>query len=129
MNDSAATAELMMLTSQIYVRLRRCNGRIVDALYMARNEAYAREILALAVMQPDPELQVLASRFERWLDALHPLEQPLPATGAVTPPEASLPPIPVMSRVDKPEHLPVTEAAEPTVIGEEVAQHYIGALR
>lgn len=127
MNDSAATAELMMLASQIYVRLRRCNGRIVDALYMARNEAYAREILALAVMQPDPELQVLASRFERWLDALLPIELPLPATG--TPPEASLPPIPVMSRVDKPEHLPVTEAAEPTVIGEEVAQHYIGALR
>jgi len=141
MNEVPHHSELMMLASQIYVRMRRCNGRVVDAVYMVKNEDYAREILDLAMRQTDTELQMLASRYEGWLE---PVQPPLPVVTVpvVQPVEA---PVPVLTLPVKPglqvvEKLPVAAPvaapvpavmAEPAhlVTEEEVAQHYIGALR
>jgi hypothetical protein len=133
MNEVPHHSELMMLASQIYVRMRRCNGRVVDAVYMVKNEDYAREILDLAMQQTDTELQMLASRYEGWLE---PAQAPLPVVSLPVIPPVELP-VPVLTLPVKPglqvvEKLPVAAVmAEPAhlVTEEEVAQHYIGALR
>lgn len=156
MSDSLPNSELMMLASQIYVRLRRCNGRIVDAVYMVKNEAYAREILELAAQQPDPELQSLASRYEGWLEPEMPVlaapavpsEDPRLAEARAAAIEAmmmmTMPPTPLKavpkaapvaaapsSRTPTPLPKAPVQPPEPTHVPteEEVAQHYIGALR
>ena len=148
MSDSLPNSELMMLASQIYVRLRRCNGRVVDAVYMVKNEAYAREILDMAAIQPDAELQALASRYEGWLEAAVPVLSIPPAPPKEDPRIAearaeaiqammlmTMPPTP-LKKVEKISEkvltpLPVNQPVEPTHVPteEEVAQHYIGALR
>lgn len=134
MSDSMHNSELMMIAGQIYVRMRRCNGRIVDALYMAKNEAYAREILELAVKQPDTELLLLASRFEKLLDSAAPVLPLEPVKDATQPKpvrEPSQPSIPVLRMVETPVPPAPVLSEEPVhvVTEEEVAHHYIGALR
>lgn len=127
MNDAPHHTELMMLASQIYVRMRRCNGRIVDAVYMVKNEAYAREILDLAMQQTDTELQMLASRYEGWLEPVTPVPLSVPAQAPVVDlPVLTLPVRPGLQVVEKPQ--PAPEPAH-LVTEEEVAQHYVGALR
>jgi len=46
-------SEVFSLASQLYVRMRRCSGRVVDAIYMAQNEQYAQEILKIAAQEKD----------------------------------------------------------------------------
>ena len=53
-------AERFSLATHLYVRLRRSSGRVVDAIWMAQNDEYAREILSLAATDPD---QCLARRW------------------------------------------------------------------
>jgi hypothetical protein len=55
--------ERFSLATHLYVRLRRANGRVVDALWMSQNDEYAREILRIASQIPDPEIQGLVERF------------------------------------------------------------------
>lgn len=139
MSEPLPNSELMMLASQIYVRLRRCNGRIIDAIYMVRSPEYAREILELAIRQPDGELLALAERYEKCLVAG--LPQPASAKAADEPVaegfgNLTMPVLPVLQLVGKtgdslPKSLPDSPAGEPGHIPteEEVAHHYIGALR
>jgi len=118
MSEIQHQSELMALAGQIYVRMRRCNGRVVDALYMVKNPDYAREILDLALRQQDSELQMLAARYERFLE-----------------PEPDLPVLTPEPLLAEPEIL--TESVSPvlspasavTPADEEVALHYVGALR
>jgi hypothetical protein len=56
-------AERFSLATHLYVRLRRANGRVVDALWMSQNDEYAREILRIAAQIADPEVQNLVGRF------------------------------------------------------------------
>jgi hypothetical protein len=75
-------AERFSLATHLYVRLRRSSGRVVDAVWMAQNDEYAREILRLAVNDPDPETQNLAHRFQVLLGDRAPARKPAPAPAA-----------------------------------------------
>ena len=63
MNDAVINPEFFSLASQLYVRMRRY-GRVVDAVYMAKNHDYAREILQLAGREADVEILKIIVRFE-----------------------------------------------------------------
>ncbi len=138
MNDAVINPEFFSLASQLYVRMRRY-GRVVDAVYMAKNHDYAREILQLAGREADVEILKIIVRFEILLAHEYPSIEP---TKAVEPEEklvvekdkddifsmtlrsfkkkqATLPEMPVLSSV-------VEHTGE---IEEEVAHHYVGALR
>lgn len=60
-------SEVFSLASQLYVRMRRCSGRVVDAIYMAQNEQYAQEILKIAAQEKDQEILELVQRFQTLL--------------------------------------------------------------
>lgn len=139
MSDAVINPEFFSLASQLYVRMRRY-GRVVDAVYMAKNHDYAREILQLAGREADVEILKIVVRFEALLAHEYPsVEEPTP-TKAVEPEEQvavekedifsmtlrpfrkkqpTLPEMPILSSV-------VEHTGE---IEEEVAHHYVGALR
>lgn len=62
-------AERFSLATHLYVRLRRSSGRVIDAVWMAQNDEYAREILRLAASDPDPETRNLVTRFGALLES------------------------------------------------------------
>lgn len=79
----AATGERLMkdgdklaLSTRMYVRLRHCTGRLTDAMWMANNAEYAREVLRLARSSGDDELSHLADRFEEVVLGLRPKPPP-----------------------------------------------------
>ncbi|KCY99079.1 hypothetical protein J831_2448, partial [Acinetobacter baumannii 25691_8] len=41
-NGFIANAEAFTLATQIYVRMRRVTGRVIDAMYVVRNKDYAK---------------------------------------------------------------------------------------
>ena len=75
MNDSVINPEFFSLASQLYVRMRRY-GRVVDAVYMAKNHDYAREILQLAGREADVEILKIIVRFEILLAHEYPSIEP-----------------------------------------------------
>lgn len=56
--------QLSALATHLYVRLRRDGGRVIDVIWMTRNQDYAREVIRLARGIPDAEVARLADRFE-----------------------------------------------------------------
>ena len=67
-DDPLINNELFTLATQLYVRLRRETGRVVDAVYMAQNDAYAHEIMHLAASVEDRELKNLAEKLNKILN-------------------------------------------------------------
>ncbi|MPW45524.1 hypothetical protein D7V21_07085 [Acinetobacter guerrae] len=67
-DDPVVNNELFTLATQLYVRLRRETGRVVDAVYMAQNDAYAQEIMHLAASLEDRELKNLAEKLNKILN-------------------------------------------------------------
>ena len=61
MNESE---QLSSLATHLYVRLRRDGGRVIDVIWLMRNQEYAREILRVARGIPEPELEKLCDRIE-----------------------------------------------------------------
>lgn len=140
----ALNPELFSLASQLYVRMRRCSGRVVDAIYMAKNDDYAQEILAIAAKEQDPEVLELVKRFTA-------LKTPKSAdvAPAKIEPKVVVSPVlveePVKETVEKMDIFSMTlrpfrrkaesPLPEPSSTGhidnieEEVAHHYTGALR
>ena len=55
-------ADIFALASQLYVRLRRATGRVIDVTYLEQNQEYANAMITLASQAPDTELQQLAQR-------------------------------------------------------------------
>lgn len=78
-------SEKFALATHLYVRLRRANGRVVDAVWMAHNDDYARAIIGIARSIADAELQSLCDRFET-LIGRSPARRPGPATTATPSP-------------------------------------------
>lgn len=75
----ATQEEKFAIATHFYVRLRRHLNRVVDAVWMAQNDDYAREILRLARGHGHEELRELADRYEALLK------------GASSPPPAAAP--------------------------------------
>lgn len=116
--DETVNAEFFSLASQLYVRLRRHTGRVIDTVYMAQNEQYAREILALAASQADAELSSLTTRLNLLLASVG-LDIPVLNEAVVLPVVKPAPVAPVARN----------QAALEADHKEEAAQHYIGSLR
>lgn len=131
--ENLSDTELFTLASQFYVRLRRITGRVVDAVYIVQNEAYAREIIQLARTERDMELQIMASRLEDILGG--PIHTPAPQQAQAVPvsqPEPARIPLSVrgyQTISSKPVEPPAASVDIAAHSSDEVAQHYIGALR
>lgn len=65
---SASDTELFALASQLYVRLRRVNGRVIDVQYMMESREYADYVVSYASKIEDEELQRQVGKIERILN-------------------------------------------------------------
>lgn len=117
-HNDYVNAEFFSLASQLYVRLRRQQGRVIDSVYMTQNQDYALEILRLARIDADADMAGLIQRIERFVPA------------AVTE-------IPVLQeRVSRAieqgssaSSAQLSAGIEDKYAQQEVPHHYIGALR
>ncbi|WP_332604640.1 hypothetical protein [Acinetobacter sp. ESBL14] len=117
-NEVVVNAEAFTIATQMYVRLRRVCGRVIDVMYLVNNKDYAKHILELALATQDPEL-------ERFVLRLSPLIDLYPEPAALVT-EAKV--------EEKKQAVEVLESYSMEVTEEEIYQaqvhhHYIGALR
>ncbi|WP_343621935.1 hypothetical protein [Acinetobacter proteolyticus] len=117
-NEVVVNAEAFTIATQMYVRLRRVCGRVIDVMYLVNNKDYAKHILELALATRDPEL-------ERFVLRLSPLVDLYPESAALVT-EAKV--------EEKKQAVEVLESYSMEVTEEEIYQaqvhhHYIGALR
>jgi len=97
------------IAAQLFIRLKRNPGRVIDVTWMLENELYALEVLKVARLA-DAESADLAARYESMLRSRRgnaPAQQQ-PAAFART-----------SSFLAEPE----------TVVDPEVGRHYVGSLR
>jgi hypothetical protein len=78
--------ERFSVATHLYVRLRRTSSRVIDPVWMARDDGYAREILKSARTSTDPEVLKLVERFEVLMGST-PRQKPA-ATAPTAGPEA-----------------------------------------
>ncbi|HDK8955611.1 hypothetical protein [Acinetobacter baumannii] len=108
-NGFIADAEAFTLATQIYVRMRRVTGRVIDAMYVVQNRDYARYVIALALEAEDDELKRCVERLMVLTDS-----------------------IPVQSQKEMKVSIQTSEESEITaedIYRAQVPHHYIGALR
>ncbi|MCU7696835.1 hypothetical protein OD757_06335 [Acinetobacter sp. AYS6] len=108
-NGFIANADAFSVATQIYVRMRRVTGRVIDAMYVIQNKDYAKYVITVALETEDDELKRCVERLRSLVDTLP--EPPQKETLA-------------MAKVDE----------EPEITAEDiyraqVPHHYIGALR
>ncbi|HNC02700.1 MAG TPA: hypothetical protein PLY05_05025 [Agitococcus sp.] len=132
-------SEVFSLASQLYVRMRRCSGRVVDAIYMAQNEQYAQEILKIAAQEKDQEILEIVQRFQTLLAKTEPkIVESTPEIPVLTETIKE----PTVEKTDifsmtlrnlrrKAEVVENSPTAQPHIeeLEEQVAHHYTGALR
>ncbi|EPA3097345.1 hypothetical protein ACQ3AW_003432 [Acinetobacter baumannii] len=108
-NGFIANAEAFTLATQIYVRMRRVTGRVIDAMYVVRNKDYAKYVIALALEAEDDELKRCVERLMVLTDS-----------------------IPEQSQKEMTVSIQISEESEITaedIYRAQVPHHYIGALR
>lgn len=108
-NGFIANAEAFTLATQIYVRMRRVTGRVIDAMYVVQNQDYAKYIIALALEAEDDELKRCVERLMVLTDS-----------------------IPEQSQKEMAVSIQTSEESEITaedIYRAQVPHHYIGALR
>jgi len=108
-NGFVTNTELFAIATQMYVRLRRVTGRVVDAMYLAENQQYAQYVMELALASKDAELERYA---ERLRSLIHVEVEPAAAEAIETAPD-----------------LYDTELSQEEIYQAQVSHHYIGALR
>lgn len=74
-NGLIANAEAFTLSTQIYVRMRRVTGRVIDAIYVVQNKDYAKYVIALALETEDDELKRCVERLKSLVDTITELSQ------------------------------------------------------
>ncbi|HHB0832987.1 hypothetical protein [Acinetobacter baumannii] len=108
-NGFIANAEAFTLATQIYVRMRRVTGRVIDAMYVVQNKDYAKYVIALALEAEDDELKRCVERLMVLTDS-----------------------IPEQSQKEMKVSIQTSEESEITaedIYRAQVPHHYIGALR
>ncbi|HAV4218341.1 hypothetical protein ACT4Y5_10765 [Acinetobacter baumannii] len=108
-NGFIANAEAFTLATQIYVRMRRVTGRVIDAMYVVQNKDYAKYVIALALEAEDDELKRCVERLMVLTDS-----------------------IPKQSQKEMTVSIQTSEESEITaedIYRAQVPHHYIGALR
>lgn len=108
-NGFIANAEAFTLATQIYVRMRRVTGRVIDAMYVVQNKDYEKYVIALALEAEDDELKRCVERLMVLTDS-----------------------IPEQSQKEMTVSIQTSEESEITaedIYRAQVPHHYIGALR
>ncbi|SSU97459.1 Uncharacterised protein [Acinetobacter baumannii] len=108
-NGFIANADAFTLATQIYVRMRRVTGRVIDAMYVVQNKDYAKYVIALALEAEDDELKRCVERLMVLTDS-----------------------IPEQSQKEMTVSIQTSEESEITaedIYRAQVPHHYIGALR
>lgn len=108
-NGFVTNAEAFSISTQIYVRMRRVTGRVIDALYVVQNKDYAKYVIALALETDDDELK-------RFVERLNSLTESIPELLQKQ----------IASNVQLSEE---TEITAEDIYRAQVPHHYIGALR
>lgn len=108
-NGFVTNAEAFSISTQIYVRMRRVTGRVIDALYVVQNKDYAKYVMALALETDDDELKRFVERLNSLTDSIPELSQKQ-----------------IASNVQLSEE---TEITAEDIYRAQVPHHYIGALR
>lgn len=108
-NGFIANADAFSVATQIYVRMRRVTGRVIDVMYMVQNKDYAKYVIALTLETEDDELKRCVERLKSLLDTIsEPAQKEKIAAGKVE--EES-------------------EITAEDIYRAQVPHHYIGALR
>lgn len=108
-NGFITNADAFSVATQIYVRMRRVTGRVIDAMYVIQNKDYAKYVITVALETEDDELKRCVERLRSLVDA-----------------------IPEFSQKEKLADIKVDEGSEITaedIYRAQVPHHYIGALR
>jgi hypothetical protein len=117
-SEVLVNAEAFAIATQMYVRLRRVCGRVIDVMYLVNNKDYAKHIVDIALSTEDEELEKQVTRLRPLIDLY-----PEPAV------------IIEESKVEAKKQKEVQqETYSMDVTAEEIYQaqvhhHYIGALR
>lgn len=69
-NGFIANADAFSVATQIYVRMRRVTGRVIDAMYVVQNKDYAKYVIALALETEDDELKRSVERLKSLVDTI-----------------------------------------------------------
>lgn len=109
-NGFIANADAFSVATQIYVRMRRVTGRVIDAMYVVQNKDYAKYVIALALETEDDELKRSVERLKSLVDTI--------------PEEPSLKEKIAVVKVDED-----SEITAEDIYRAQVPHHYIGALR
>jgi hypothetical protein len=89
---------LSAVATHLYVRLRRDGGRVIDVLWLLRNQDYAREVVRLAREIPDAEVERLADRFEELMFGIVKAPRQTSSSPVAAPTQAEQPPAQVETR-------------------------------
>ncbi|WP_447511779.1 hypothetical protein [Acinetobacter geminorum] len=108
-NGFVSNADAFSVATQIYVRMRRVTGRVIDALYVVQNKDYAKYVIGLALESDDDELKRCVERLRSLVDTIPELSQKEKIT-VVNDDEDS-------------------EISAEDIYRAQVPHHYIGALR
>ncbi|HGP3327726.1 hypothetical protein J7D37_05925 [Acinetobacter baumannii] len=109
-NGFIANAEAFTLATQIYVRMRRVTGRVIDAMYVVQNKDYAKYVIALALEAEDDELKRCVERLMVLTDSIPEQSQKEMTTVSIQTSEES-------------------EITAEDIYRAQVPHHYIGALK
>ncbi|EHU2951299.1 hypothetical protein ACT4ZI_06175 [Acinetobacter baumannii] len=108
-NGFIANAEAFTLATQIYVRMRRVTGRVIDAMYVVQNKDYAKYVIALALEAENDELKRCVERLMVLTDSISEQSQKEMTVSIQTSEES--------------------EITAEDIYRAQVPHHYIGALR
>lgn len=67
-SEVLVNAEAFAIATQIYVRLRRVCGRVIDVMYLVNNKDYAKHIVDIALSTEDEELEKQVARLRPLID-------------------------------------------------------------
>ncbi|KXZ74029.1 hypothetical protein AVENLUH5627_00236 [Acinetobacter venetianus] len=67
-SEVLVNAEAFAIATQIYVRLRRVCGRVIDVMYLVNNKDYAKHIVDIALLTEDEELEKQVTRLRPLID-------------------------------------------------------------
>ena len=117
-NEVLVNAEAFTIATQMYVRLRRVCGRVIDVMYLVNNQDYAKHVLEVALATEDQELARFVARLSPLIDLY------------AEPSFAALE-VKAEAKKVKAEVLETysVEVTEEEIYQAQVHHHYIGALR
>ena len=116
--EIVVNSEAFAVATQMYVRLRRVCGRVIDVMYLVHDPSYARYVAEIALASQDVELQRQVARLSNCLD-LYP-EPPMLEVEEIQ-----------ITALEKMEDFETytQEATAEEIYQAQVSHHDIGALR